>query len=195
MLNIIYRSFKATVLLGLILCGGYPLIVYGIGNLLFHDKATGGIIEKDGKPIGARLIGQNFSKPEYFHGRPSSAGSQGYDATSSSGSNLGPTHQKLQDALKSNVEGFLKDNPSVKKGEIPTEIVTASGSGLDPHISPEAAYAQINRVAQARHLPVEQIRALIEEQKEGPQMGILGESVVNVLSLNLALDQKYPIGK
>jgi K+-transporting ATPase ATPase C chain len=138
--------------------------------------------------IGSKLIGQNFSKPEYFHSRPSSAGDKGYDAANSSGSNLGPTNQKLFDAVKGNVDAFLKDNPTVKKGEIPVDLVTASASGLDPHISPEGAYAQVDRVASARRIPVDQVRALLEKHIEGPQWGLFGESVVNVVELNLALD-------
>src|SRR5690242_10945898 len=148
MLSAIYRSLVATLTLGIILCGAYPLIVYGVGNIFFHENATGGIIEKEGKIVGARLIGQGFSKPEYFHGRPSAAGNQGYDASNSSGSNLGPTNQKFYDSLKGNIDQFLKENPSIKKGHVPTELVTTSGSGLDPHISPDAAFAQASRVAQ-----------------------------------------------
>lgn len=183
----------ATLLLAVILCGAYPLIVYGIGMVLFHDNATGGIVEFNGKVIGAKLIGQGFSKPEYFHSRPSSAGDKGYDAANSSGSNLGPTNQKFYDTLKGNVEGFLKDNPTVKKGEVPTDAVTASGSGLDPHISPENALAQAERVAQARKASVYEVRELVQKHVEGPQLGIFGEPVVNVLLLNLELDQKMPI--
>ncbi|MGZ3712896.1 MAG: potassium-transporting ATPase subunit C, partial [Bdellovibrionota bacterium] len=122
MMKTLYRSFMATAILTVILCGAYPLLVYGIGSILFSDKTTGGIIFKDGKPIGAKLIGQGFSKPEYFHGRPSAAGS-GYDAANSSGSNLGPTNQKFADGLKANVDAVLKDNPSLKKGEVPTDLV------------------------------------------------------------------------
>src|SRR5208283_793656 len=143
MLTLIYRSTVATIVLAVLLCGIYPLIVTGIGKVLFADHSSGGIITVDGKPVGARLIGQAFSKPEYFHGRPSSAGDKGYDASNSSGSNLGPTNQKFYDTLKGNVDAVLKDNPTLKKGEIPTDLVTASGSGLDPHISPEGAQVQV----------------------------------------------------
>ena len=195
MLSSIYKSLVVTLALGLILCGVYPLVVYGIGNLFFHEKATGGIIEKNGKPVGAHLIGQAFSKPEYFHGRPSAAGDKGYDAANSSGSNLGPTNQKFYDTLKSNIENFLKENPNIKRGEVPTDLVTASGSGLDPHISPEAAFAQVSRVAQSRYISAEQLKTMVQEHIEGPQLGIFGESVVNVLALNVDLDIKYPLGK
>jgi K+-transporting ATPase ATPase C chain len=193
MLKLIYRSTVATLLLAVILCGVYPLAVTVVGRLLFKDKADGGIIVVNGKAVGAQLIGQAFTKPEYFHGRPSSAGSapsapNGYDASNSSGSNLGPTNQKFVDGLKSNVDAFLKDNPEVKKGEIPTDLVTASASGLDPHISPEAAYVQVSRVAKARGMDAAQVRKLVDDNVEAPQLGIFGEKVVNVLQLNLALD-------
>jgi K+-transporting ATPase ATPase C chain len=191
----IYRSFMATLILTVILCGFYPLVVTGIGQLIFPEQASGGIIMRDGKPVGARLIGQGFSKAEYFHGRPSSAGDKGYDAANSSGSNLGPTNQKLFDAVKSNVEAFLKDNPTIRKGDVPTELVTGSGSGLDPHVSPEGALVQVDRVAQARKAGAEEIRALVKTHVEGPQLGIFGESVVNVLLLNLDLDSKFPLAK
>jgi K+-transporting ATPase ATPase C chain len=188
-MKIIYRSVMANLVLAVLLCGIYPAVVTVIGQIFFSDQANGSLIwSKDGKVIGSRLIGQNFSKPEYFHSRPSSAGDKGYDAANSSGSNLGPTNQKLFDAVKGNVDAFLKDNPTVKKGEIPVDLVTASASGLDPHISPEGAFAQIDRVASARRIPIEQVRALLEKHIEGPQWGIFGEPVVNVVELNLALD-------
>ena len=193
MLKLIYRSLIATLLLAILLCGVYPLIVTGIGKVLFADKASGGMITApDGHIVGARLIGQAFSKPEYFHGRPSAAGN-GYDAANSSGSNLGPTNQKFVDGLKANVEGILKDNPGLKKGEVPVDLVTASGSGLDPHISPEAAYVQILRVATARAIPAAELKQLVEEHIEGPQLGIFGEPVVNVLAINMDLDRLHPI--
>ena len=183
----------ATLLLAVILCGFYPLIVTGIGQFFFAANTSGGIIQRNGKAIGAKLIGQAFSKPEYFHGRPSAAGDKGYDAANSSGSNLGPTNQKLYDAVKGNIENVLKENPSLKKGEVPVDLVTASASGLDPHISPESAFVQAERVAQARKMDVSQVRALIQEHIEGPQLGIFGEPVVNVLLLNLDLDQKFAL--
>jgi len=193
MLSTLYKSIMANVVLVLLVCGFYPLIVTGIGQTFFSDNANGGLIQKDGKTVGAKLIGQAFSKPEYFHGRPSSAGDKGYDAANSSGSNLGPTNQKLFDAVKGNVEALLKDNPTLKKGEVPVDLVTASASGLDPHISPESAYVQADRIASARKTDVAQIKAFIEAHVEGPQLGIFGESVVNVLQLNLDLDQKFAI--
>ncbi len=195
MFKTLYQSIMTTVLLGLILCGIYPLFVYGIGNLVFPDQAGGGLLLRDGKIIGAQLIGQGFSRAEYFHGRPSAAGASGYDAANSSGSNLGPTNQKFADGLKANVDGILKDNPTLKRGEVPTELATASASGLDPHVTPEGASIQVARVARARHITVEQIKTLIQAHVEGPQLGIFGEPVVNVLALNLDLDQTYPFKK
>ena len=189
----LYQSVMATLILALLLCGAYPLLVYGIGSLLFSDNSTGGILYRDAKPVGAKLIGQSFSKPEYFHGRPSAAGEKGYDAANSSGSNLGPTNQKFVDGLKANIEAVLKENPSLKKGEVPTDLVTASGSGLDPHVSPESALVQVDRVAQARAASKESIRELVEKNIEGPQWGIFGEPVVNVLALNIAMDERFPV--
>lgn len=188
-MKILYRSVMANLILIVLLCGIYPGLVTVLGQVFFKDKADGSLITgKDGKVVGSKLIGQNFSKPEYFHPRPSSAGDKGYDAANSSGSNLGPTNQKLFDAVKGNVDGFLKDNPSVKKGEVPVDMVTGSASGLDPHISPEGAFAQVDRVALARRLTDEQVRSLVEQHIEGPQWGLFGEPVVNVLELNIALD-------
>ena len=189
----LYRAFMASVVLIVVCSGIYPLLVYAIGNVLFHEKESGEIILRDGKAIGAKLIGQGFTKPEYFHGRPSSAGDKGYDASNSSGSNLGPTNQKFADTVKGNIDTVLKDNPTLKKGEVPTDLVTASGSGLDPHISPEGAMAQLDRVAQSRKIGADQIRALIAEHTDGPQLGIFGEPTVNVLLLNLDMDAKFPV--
>jgi K+-transporting ATPase ATPase C chain len=189
MITAIYRSIVVTLALAVLLCVIYPLAVMGVGKLLFNEKSNGSLIlGKDGKPVGSRLIGQVFSKPEYFHGRPSAAGS-GYDGAASSGSNLGPTNQKLADNVKANMEGVLKENPGLQPGQVPVDMVTTSASGLDPHISPENAFAQAGRVAAARKLPMDQVTKLIEETVEGPQWGIFGEAVVNVLALNLALDQ------
>ncbi len=193
MLSTLYKSTMATLILAVICCGVYPLIVTGIGQALFPDHASGGIIQRNNKAIGAKIIGQGFSKPEYFHGRPSSAGDKGYDAANSSGSNLGPTNQKFFDAVKGNVENVLKENPTLKKGDVPVDLVTASASGLDPHISPESAMVQADRVAQARKVGVDQVKALIQEHIVGPQLGIFGESTVNVLLLNLALDEKFTV--
>ena len=185
------RSVKVTLLLAVLLCGFYPALVWMVGKAAFPDQASGGMIYKDGKAIGAKLIGQSFSKPEYFQGRPSAAGN-GYDASASSGSNLGPTNKKLADRLSSDVERLLKENPELVKGQIPVNLVTASGSGLDPHISPEAAAIQVPRVAKARGLSPEKVADLVRIHTDGPQWGVFGEPTINVLALNLALDK---IGK
>ncbi|MDB5036713.1 MAG: kdpC 2 [Bacteriovoracaceae bacterium] len=192
-MKVLYQSCLATLILAVILCGIYPALVTVAGKLLFAEKANGGLISNhEGNVIGAEIIGQSFSKPIYFHGRPSAAGDKGYDAANSSGTNLGPTNQKLIDGISKNIDDLLKDNPSLKKGQIPTDLVTASASGLDPHISPEAAYVQVERVASARGVSVDEIRNLAKEHIEGPAWGLFGEPVVNVLLLNLDLDRRYP---
>jgi K+-transporting ATPase ATPase C chain len=174
-----------TVVLGVI----YPLAMTGISQVLFSKQANGSLITNGGKVIGSEIIGQGFSKPEYFHPRPSAAGN-GYDPTASSGSNWGPTNQKLIDRVKTSVEQFRKENPDYQ-GPIPADLVTASSSGLDPHISPDSARAQGPRVAKARGIAVEQVNALITQSTEQPTFGVLGEPRVNVLKLNLALDEQY----
>lgn len=183
MFNLIYRSLTATILFAVLLCGVYPLMITFSGKILFPDVSSG----------GRSLIGQAFTKAEYFHGRPSAAGSgKGYDATRSSGSNLGPTNRKWVEKVKANVEQVLRENPTMKKGEVPVDLVTASGSGLDPHISPESALVQADRVAKTRGLKTEAIVALVKKNVEGPQFGIFGEPVVNVLRLNVDLDHSFP---
>ena len=177
-----------TVLTGLI----YPGVVTGLCQLLFSRPANGSLLEVNGKIVGSTLLGQNFSKPEYFHPRPSAAGNDGYDATASSGSNLGPTNQKLIDRVKGDIEKFRKENPAYQ-GPIPADMVTTSASGLDPDISPASALAQAPRVAQARGSTLDQVRQLIEDQSEGRQLGFFGEPRVNVLSLNLELDKRLPL--
>ena len=176
-----------TLLLGVV----YPLAITGVSQMLFPHQANGSLIEKNGKVIGSELIGQNFSKSEYFQPRLSAAGNDGYDPTASGGSNYGPTSQKLADRVKASIAKFRKDNPDYT-GPLPADLVTASASGLDPHISPDSAAAQAARVAMARGVSVDQINQLIAQTREGPDLGVLGEPRVNVLKLNLALDERFP---
>ena len=175
-----------TIVVGVI----YPLAVTGIAQLVFPHRANGSLVKVNGQVVGSALIGQNFAKPEYFQPRPSAAGNDGYDAASSSGSNLGPTNQKLADRVKASVEKFRKENPDYK-GQIPADLLTTSASGLDPHLSPAAALAQAPRVAKARGVQSEAVEHLIGEMTEGPDLGFLGESRVNVLQLNLELDKRF----
>ena len=182
----IYPSVAITVVLTALLGIVYPLVVTGLAYVIFPAKAQGSLIEKDGTIIGSRLIGQPFSGPGYFHSRPSAAGT-GHDGAASAGTQLGPTSQKLvKTNVKTAADALREENPNVP---IPVDMVTASASGLDPHITPAAAEFQIPRVARARAMNEEVIRRLVREHTEGRQFGLLGEVRVNVLELNLALDQ------
>jgi len=176
-----------TLLIGFsLLCGvAYPLAVTGLAQLAFPSQADGSLIEKDGQIIGSKLIGQSFSQPGYFHGRPSAAGANGYDASASSGSNLGPTSKALQDRIAARVAALKAENP---QAAIPAELVYASASGLDPDISPATARFQIPRIAAARNLSEPQLLTLIEQHTQHRLLGLLGEPVVNVLALNRTLD-------
>src|SRR5882762_2715074 len=189
LLTAVLMTIVTTVLFGLI----YPLVVTGLAQVIFSDKANGQLIKRpDGTVIGSRLIGQPFSGPGYFHSRPSAAGAAGYDAGASSGSNLGPTNQKLIDRVKSDVATLQAENPGKP---VPIDLVTTSASGLDPHISPAAAEFQIPRVARDRRISEEELRRLVAAHIDHRQFGFLGEPTVNVLELNLTLDHEYPMRK
>lgn len=182
--SILYTAI-ATVLLGVI----YPLAVTGLAQMLAKDQANGQLIKKDGVTVGSRILAQPFSSARYFHARPSAAGTNGFDATNSGGTNWGPTNQKLIDRIKNETAALQSENP---EKPVPVDLVTASGSGLDPHITPAAAEFQIARVAKARGITEDEIRKVVTAHTELRQFGFLGEPRVNVLELNLALDEMYP---
>jgi K+-transporting ATPase ATPase C chain len=186
MLEHIKISLRITVVLLVITCGLYPAIVWGIGQVAFRHQANGSLIERNGKVIGSELIGQNFAGERYFHPRPSAAGTDGYDGTASGGSNLGPTSKKLRDTINDRVTKYGDTRPA---NGIPADAVTASASGLDPHISPENALSQAARVARATGLSMAQVESMIHARTEGRFLGIYGEPRVNVLLLNLDLDK------
>jgi K+-transporting ATPase ATPase C chain len=191
----LFSEFRSAVMvtlaLAVVCCGLYPLVVFGVSQLLFHDKANGSlIVGKDGTIHGSRLIGQQFTTDKYFISRPSDAGANGmaYDPTSSSGSNLGPTSQKLHDTIAQNIAAYRTQNQLDTNTPVPADAVTASASGLDPHISLRNAELQTPRVAKARGLSLDKVRELIRANTDAADLGILGEPGVNVLALNLALD-------
>jgi K+-transporting ATPase ATPase C chain len=183
----VLMTIATTILLGII----YPLVVTGIAQVLFPDKATGQLIRRDGKTIGSRIIGQAFTGPGYFHSRPSAAGN-GYDAANSGGTNLGPTNQKLIDRVQQDAASLQAENPGKY---IPVDLVTTSASGLDPHISPSATEFQVPRVARERGMREDEVRQLVAKHMAGRQLGFLGEPRVDVLELNLDLDSKRPLQK
>ena len=182
--SILYTAV-ITLLLGVI----YPLLVTGLAQMFAKDRANGQLIKKGSITIGSRLLAQPFSSAKYFHARPSAAGANGYDATNSGGTNWGPTNQKLIDRVKNDSVALHSENPGKP---VPVDLVTTSGSGLDPHISPAGAEFQVARVAMARRTAEANIRKLVEEHTELRQFGFLGEPRINVLELNLALDERYP---
>ena len=185
----IRAAVLSTLVLAVICCGVYPLIVYGLGQALFHDKANGSLIvdRNSGAVRGSKLLAQGFTDPKYFHPRPSAAGN-GYDAANSGASNLGPTSKRLNDAITDRIAAYRAENGLSETDKIPADAVTASGSGLDPHISVQNAELQIPRVARTRALDIDKVRELVRQNTDGRDFGFLGEPGVNVLNLNLALD-------
>jgi K+-transporting ATPase ATPase C chain len=190
MLSQLWPALRINIFLTILLGIAYPLAVTGISQLVFPHQANGSLIERNGQVVGSELIGQNFTKPEYFQPRPSAAGNDGYDPTASGGSNYGPTNRKLIDRVKASVDKFHKENPDYL-GPIPADLVTASGSGLDPDISPASAQAQVPRVAKARGIAPYQLNQFVAQYTKAPDLGLLGEPRVNVLKLNLALDRQF----
>ena len=184
LITAVLMTFATTVLLGAL----YPLLVTGLAQLIFPKQANGQLIQRDGVVVGSRIIGQPFSGPGYFHSRPSAAGATGYDMTASTGSNLGPTSRQLITRVSGDVAKLQAENPGIV---VPVDLVTASGSGLDPDITPAAAEYQIGRVAMERKVSKAEIAALVRENTLNRQWGFLGEPRVNVVELNLALDQKF----
>jgi potassium-transporting ATPase KdpC subunit len=191
MLEQILPAVRITLVLTVLTGMLYPALVTGIVQVIFPHQANGSLIEVNGKVVGSDLIGQKFTKPEYFQGRPSAAG-DGYDAANSGASNLGPTNQKLIDRIKADAEKFRKENPDFT-GPIPADLLTSSASGLDPDLSPASAAAQVARVAKARGVSTAQIQELVERFAAPRQIGFLGEPRVNVLKLNLALNLSFPV--
>jgi len=188
LITAILMTLATTLLLGIV----YPLVVTTLAQMLFHDKANGQLISRDGKIIGSRILAQPFTGAEYFHPRASAAGTNGYDAANSGGSNYGPTNQKLVDRIQQDVAAAQKENPG---HPIPVDYITTSASGLDPDISPANALFQLPRVAAARKISTGELDAFVKNHIQGRQFGLLGEPRINVLELNLDLDARYPKGR
>ncbi|MBZ5511910.1 MAG: potassium-transporting ATPase subunit KdpC [Acidobacteriia bacterium] len=188
LITAVLMTLATTILLGIV----YPLVVTGIARVAFPDKANGQLIQRDGKTVGSRIIGQPFTGPGYFHSRPSAAGTNGYDAANSGGSNLGPTNKTLIDRVKQSADSLQAENPGKP---VPVDLVTTSASGLDPDMTPAAADFQVRRVARERGISEDQLRQLVAKHTAGRQAGFLGEARVNVLELNLELDEVHPINK
>lgn len=190
------RSIAATIFFAIIVCGLYPLVIYGAAQLFFPHQANGSLlVDKTGAIRGSALIAQDFTGPQYFHPRPSAAGPNGYDATSSGGSNLGPTSSNLVAEIAQRIAAYRAQNGLATSAIVPADAVTASGSGLDPDISPENAALQIPRIAKARGITGEQVRKLVQQNTQGRELGIFGEPCVNVMTLNVALDEEAPLKK
>ena len=185
LITAISMTIALTLLTGIV----YPLVVWGVAQVLFPWQANGSLVVRDGHVVGSEIIGQNFAAAGYFHPRPSAAGDKGYDASNSGGSNLGPTNQKLVETTKAEVHKVLEENPGTSAAQVPIDMVTASGSGLDPEISPAAAELQVTRVAKARGLSEAAVRELIRNNRRPRLAGFFGEPGINVLDLNLALDR------
>ena len=188
----LWIAVKMTIVLTILTGIVYPIAMAGLARLFFPAQAGGSLIERNGTIIGSSLIGQNFTAPRYFHPRPSSAGDKGYDASNSSGSNLGPTNKSYIDTVRDRAKALRETEPGLNHSGIPVDMVTASGSGLDPDISPAAAAVQVTRVAQARHLSEDTVQKMVEDHTRDRWLGLLGEARVNVLGLNLALDELNP---
>ncbi len=186
LITAILMTLATTVLLGIV----YPLVVTAAAQLLFHDKANGQLVSRNGKVIGSRILAQPFTGAEYFHPRASAAGTNGYDAANSGGSNYGPTNQKLVDRIQQDVAAAQKENPG---HPIPVDYITTSASGLDPDISPANALFQLPRVAAARNTSTDRLELLVKEHIQTRQFGLLGEPRINVLELNLDMDDRYPV--
>jgi K+-transporting ATPase ATPase C chain len=183
------RSLVATIFFAILLCGLYPLVVFGVSQLLVPHQANGSLlVDKSGVVRASALLAQNFTGAQYFHPRPSAAGANGFDATSSSGSNLGPTSSNLVANITQNIATYRSDNGLATNAPVPADAVTASGSGLDPHISPANADLQVPRVAKARGLSEDRVRELVKQNTDGRDLGVFGEPRVNVMTLNFALD-------